>query len=120
MAKGKNSPGVSGFLGLMRTIADQAQDRSLVLDFGEIQQDASLLCHTYPVPIPKEGYLILRHLTYPDSEQAATSVSEGHSHTVSLVRGKDQHLKPGDSVLVGWVGNDPVVLGVLSDAEELF
>ena len=71
------------------------------------------------MPIPKAGYLILRHLTYPDSEQAATSVSEGHSHTVSLVRGKDQHLKPGTACW--WAGgNDPVVLGVLSDAEELF
>lgn len=35
----------------------------LVLDFGVIQDDYSLLTNTFPVPIPKSDYMVCRHLT---------------------------------------------------------
>lgn len=39
-------------------------ESSLVLDFGEIKDDESLLTNTFPIPIPKGDYHVLRSLTY--------------------------------------------------------
>lgn len=39
-------------------------ESSLVLDFGEIKDDESLLTNTFPIPIPKGEYHVLRSLTY--------------------------------------------------------
>lgn len=39
-------------------------ESSLVLDFGEIKDDESLVTNTFPIPIPKGDYHVLRSLTY--------------------------------------------------------
>lgn len=39
-------------------------ESSLVLDFGEIKDDESLVTNTFPIPIPKGDYHVLRQLTY--------------------------------------------------------
>lgn len=36
---------------------------ALVLDFGVIQADYSLLTNTYPIPIPKSDYMVCRQVT---------------------------------------------------------
>ena len=55
----------------------------LLLDFGDIQSDYSLLTNTYPIPIPQTDYLVLRQLTLGDtgSVMASTSESGEHRHT---------------------------------------
>lgn len=62
-------------------------DSSLVLDFGVIQNDYSLLTNTYPIPIPKADYLVLRQLTLGNTgawltqTQSAGKAGDGtHSH----------------------------------------
>lgn len=102
----------------------------LILDFGEIQGDHSLLTNTFPVPIPKSDYLVLKHLVqdggstlttssggdhqHQESEGGWTKGAGGHSHTVTLPAGNS--LQVGDRVLVAWVQHDAVVVGVIMPA----
>ena len=65
----------------------EGANSDLVLDFGVIQSDYSLLTNTYPIPIPKSDYLVLRQLTlgntgaYLTSTVGAGKVGDGtHSH----------------------------------------
>lgn len=118
MAENKGSPGLSKFA---RVISKRAQDvagkaeRDLVLDFGSIQKDMSLLTNTFPLPIPRKEYHVCRHvggLKYDISggvHGGHTSGSGGHEHTA-----KPPQIKPGDRVLVAWVQNEAVVIDVVS------
>lgn len=47
-----------------RIVKHMEGESSLVLDFGEIKDDESLVTNTFPIPIPKGDYHVLRHLTY--------------------------------------------------------
>ena len=65
MNPAEGNPGINR---LARTIQGQMkrnQDATsaLVLDFGTIQADYSLLTNTYPIPIPKGDYMVCRQLT---------------------------------------------------------
>lgn len=59
MAENKGSPGLSK---LARVISQRAEnvagkaERDLVLDFGSIKGDMSLLTNTFPIPIPRSDY----------------------------------------------------------------
>ncbi|MCD8308883.1 MAG: hypothetical protein LUD19_03430 [Clostridia bacterium] len=63
----------------------------LVLDFGVIQDDYSLLTNTYPIPIPKTDYLVLRQLTLGETGAVLTNTStkEAHEHTGSGTHSHD-------------------------------
>lgn len=56
MAENKGSPGMNK---LARVISQRAErvagkaERDLILDFGSIQKDMSLLTNTFPIPIPR-------------------------------------------------------------------
>lgn len=69
-------------------------DSSLLLDFGVIQNDYSLLTNTYPIPIPKADYLVLRQLTLGNTgawltqTQGVGKAGDGtHSHGESGTHG---------------------------------
>ena len=47
-----------------RIVKHMEGESSLVLDFGEIKDDESLVTNTFPIPIPKGDYHVLRHLPY--------------------------------------------------------
>ena len=99
---------------LARAIQKRVQDLNnpdLTLDFGGIQSDFSLKTNTFPIPIPKSDYLVLLH-TYCDIGATVTSDNQ-------LKIGKQLSIKPGDRVLVAWVGNDAVVIDVLVPAAEV-
>lgn len=74
---------------------------ALVLDFGTIQADMSLLTDTFPVPIPRSDYLVCRHLTLGGTGSAlgGTDVSGVHTH-----EGGDHRHDGGDHG--GHVGGD--------------
>lgn len=63
MAENKGSPGLSK---LARVISQRAEnvagkaERDLVLDFGSIKGDMSLLTNTFPIPIPRSDYHVCR------------------------------------------------------------
>ena len=119
---------------------------SLVLDFGEIQKDYSLLTNTYPIPIPKADDLVLEDLTLGETGTKLTTTTQNgahthgnngshgghvggdgshehessgtHSHTV-LIPEKLRWLKPGDRVLVAWVQHDAIVVGRVRPATDI-
>lgn len=122
MSKGDNSPGVSKLAGVLSDMMQRAQDGSLIIDFGVIQADKTLLTNSYPIAIPKSDYLICRHLKSRTVKATTSSRSVGdhgsHSHTVEL--DTQQPLKAGDRVLVVWVQNDAVVVDVILSADNVF
>lgn len=70
---------------LAKVINGRVQDSqkaydNLVLDFGRIQQDYSLLTNTYPIPIPKSDYLVLRQLTLGSEGSLLTVTTESGTH----------------------------------------
>jgi len=84
--------GINKLANIMRQRMQREREAygSLVLDFGVIQDDYSLITNTYPVPIPKADYLVLRQLTLGDTGEVLTKTqSPGyprdgtHSHTGS-------------------------------------
>lgn len=77
----------------------------LLLDFGSIQTDGSLVADTFPVPIPKSDYSVCRLLA------GLPVATEDHSFQGSLPK-----LRPGDRVLVAWVQQEPVVVDVVKKA----
>lgn len=118
MSKGKNSPNASRLAGIMAGLGAQGNDSSGILDFGEIGSDKSLICNSFPIPIPKGDYLICKRLTggtYTSSESGAPDDTVPHTHTVTL-----PGLAVGDRVLVAWVGNDAVVIDVIINADTYF
>lgn len=89
----------------------------LFLDFGSIQSDMSLLCNTYPIPIPQTDYTICRQLSLgkTQSDLTTTSNQEEHTHKV-LVPDLMRQLQAGDRVLVAWVQNEAVVVDIILPA----
>ncbi|MCI8418843.1 MAG: hypothetical protein HFI33_15330 [Lachnospiraceae bacterium] len=100
----------------------------LVLDFGEILPDGSLVTNTFPVPVPKGDYSVLRSLTLGMVDDVLTTTSlkeddgehdghlEGtgsHSHSILLPE-KMRSVRPGDRVLVAWVQNEAVVVDIVT------
>lgn len=119
---------------------------SLVLDFGEIQKDYSLLTNTYPIPIPKADYLVLEDLTLGETGTKLTTTTQNGAHTHgnngshgghdggdgshehessgnhshnALIPEKLRWLKPGDRVLVAWVQHDAIVVGRVRPATDI-
>ena len=130
MSQGDNTPGMSKFAGVIDSMIEKRKDKALLLDFGVIQGDLSLMTNTFPLPIPKKDYLCCRHLrAVPEKDQWATKEAGYHAHPgcEGSPAGAHTHkfqphevLKKGDRVLVAWVQNDPVVIDVLVHADEVF
>lgn len=117
MSRGDNSPGISRLAGVFQTLAGKQVPKDLLLDFGVIQQDGSLLTNTYPINIPKEDYQVCRHLKRRTLSTDSRSVGDHGSHSHSYEQ--REWLKKGDRVLVAWVQNDAVVVDVLVQATEV-
>lgn len=89
MSKGDNSPGMSKLAGVIKDIAKGEKESSLLIDFGVIQEDGSLLTNTYPIPIPATDYLVCRGVALPNREvvntSTTTATNKSHSHKVESV-----------------------------------
>lgn len=112
-------PGTSRLASVLSNRIKKENESPLVLDFGEIQANGSLMTNTFPVPIPKGDYSVCRHvgsLKFTISEgghmghegQTEEYHTGEHTHTV-----KPPSIKPGDRVLVAWVQNEAVVVDVI-------
>jgi len=91
----------------------------LVLDFGSIQPNGSLLTNTFPQEIPKGQYTLCRHLTYGKQGETLTWVKK-LNHALSdpeisdaIIPEKMRSLLPGDRVLVAWVQDEAVVIDII-------
>lgn len=117
MSKGNNSPGLSHLAAVLKAFNEKRQDNSLIIDFGSIESDGSLLTNTFTASIPKSDYVVCRHLQKFEETTESRSVGDhgSHTHKVEITR----PLKTGDRVLVAWVQNDPVVIDVIVQADSI-
>lgn len=112
-------PGTQKLASVLSERMKREGESPLVLDFGEIQGNYSLLTNTFPVPIPKGEYSVCRlvgGLAYKTDKgghaghenQTETHNTGAHEHVL-----KPPVLKPGDRVLVAWVQNEACVIDVI-------
>ena len=85
----------------------------LVLDFGEIQANESLITNTFPTSIPKGEYSILRSLTLGKKVDYLTCTSEKPPLHTIVIPEKMRSIVPGDRVLVAWVQSEAVVIDIV-------
>lgn len=108
--------GHQGISKLARVLCARMKKESespLVLDFGEIQANGSLVTNTFPVPIPKGDYSLCRQLTLGKAgEGLICTAEEPPRHTV-IVPDKMQSVSAGNRVLVAWVQNEAVVVDII-------
>lgn len=146
MNPSSGNPGINKLGKVLQQRMRETNASPLMLDFGVIQQDYSLLTNTYPIPIPKTDYLVCRNVTHnPNIPLTQTKIGQGqHPHGPSgghsQYEGSGEHshpntegahahdvvlpdtmqwLKPGDRVLVAWVQNDAVVIDVVLPATKI-
>jgi len=112
-------PGTARLASVLSSRMKRENEVPLVVDFGEIQVNYSLVTNTFPVPIPKGDYSVCRHvgsLSFEvlegehDGHEGQTNIHNngGHKHTV-----KPPSIQPGDRVLVAWVQNEAVVVDII-------
>lgn len=112
-------PGTARLASVLSSRMKRENESPLLLDFGEIQENYSLMTNTFPVPIPKGDYSVCRHvgsISFEISggehagheEQTNTHNNGGHKHTV-----KPPSIQPGDRVLVAWVQSEAVVVDII-------
>lgn len=141
MNPSSGNPGINKLGRVLQQRMKEVNASPLVLDFGVIQGDYSLLTNTYPIPIPKKDYLVCRQLTlgetgskltvtatdgshdvysdpYPEPIYSHIGIGVNHAHNV-LIPEKMRWLKPGDRVLVAWVQNDAVVIDIILPATKI-
>ena len=85
----------------------------LVLDFGEIQANGSLVTDTFPEPIPKGDYSVCRQLTLGMAGEKLTVTEEKPPLHTIVVPEKMQSIGAGDRVLVAWVQSEAVVIDII-------
>lgn len=78
----------------IQEITKKAPERTI--DFGEIKSDYSLVTDSYPIPIPRGDWSVVKQLR----------TETGNGQTVEV--------RPGMRVVVIWVGNEAVVIGELT------
>lgn len=117
-------PGTSKLAAVLCQRMKKENESPLVLDFGEVQANYSLVTNTFPVPIPKGDYSICRRLTMGAVDSRLTTTANdgrhdghaggdgAHSHVVRLPE-KMRGVKPGDRVLVAWVHSEAVVIDII-------
>lgn len=116
----KGTPGINSLAGILSGRMKQENKSAEVLDFGKINPDYSLQTNTFPIPIPKTDYTVLRCAAYGEADAVIGETSEesspgSHKHDVLLPKNM-KSICPGDSVLVAWVGNDAVVIDIILPA----
>ena len=76
---------MKGFQHLGSVIRQEVQNgikSPLVLDFGVIQEDYSLLTNTYPIPIPIEDYSICRGVSWNPAKPMTMTWWQGEDPVV--------------------------------------
>lgn len=114
---------MNGVNKLANTIQERMRDMNdtpPVLDFGTIQGDFSLLTNTFPLPIPQSDYMVCRSVALGKADDIITKTKIAAVHTHDVFTGENlRWLKPGDRVLVAWVGDDPCVVDLIFPASRI-
>lgn len=88
MNPAEGNPGINSLARAIQGHIRRNQDAesALLLDFGVIQDDYSLLTNTYPIPIPKKDYMVCRQLTLgPTNDILAKTQDIGLPHSGSHI-----------------------------------
>lgn len=93
-----NNEGVNMLARVMQERMRKVSSTPDPVEFGEIQGDYSLMTNQFPIPIPRSDYFVGRQLT---------------------LLAEPLRPKPGDHVIVVWIGADPVVVDVIVPATEV-
>lgn len=120
-------PGTAKLAAVLSRRMKREKESPLILDFGEIQANDSLVTNTFPVPIPRGDYSVCRSINgyvlgtsesswsgHLQEDKHIYSDSSGiplHSHDVPMPK-----LKPGDRVLVAWVQSEAVVVDIIESS----
>lgn len=56
----ESNEGMNKLAGVLQKRTKQIADKPSVIDVGEIQEDLSLLCNKFPLPIPQSDYMVCR------------------------------------------------------------
>lgn len=119
--------GINKLAGVMQGRMKNMADKPAALDIGQIGSDMSLTTNQFPKPIPRTDYLVCRQLTLGATGGKLTETKtqgkhEGHlagdgshDHEIKIPE-KMRSIKPGDRVLVAWVGDDAVVVDIILPA----
>ncbi len=120
----KENPGINKLANILSTRMKKENESPLVMDFGRIQENGSLLTNTFPCPIPIGDYSICRQLTLGSTNESLAEIADGgehgghldgngtHGHIIEIPE-KMRSIKPGDRVLVAWVQNEAVVIDII-------
>lgn len=111
----ESNPGTNKLANVLTGRMRKENESPLVLDFGEIQKDESLVTNTFPKPVPKGDYSILRQLTLGGTGEELTITrndASDHIHSV-VIPEKMRRVAAGDRVLVAWVQNEAVVVDLV-------
>lgn len=109
-------PGTARLASVLSSRMKRENEVPLVVDFGEIQANHSLITNAFPIPIPKGDYSVCRHV---GSLKFTISEGEHDGHEGQINTGEHMHtvkspsIQPGDRVLVAWVQNEAVVVDII-------
>lgn len=113
-----SNPGTAKLANVLSRRMKSETSAPFCLDFGSIGPDFSLTTNTFPLPIPRKDYTLCRHVagmavTINGGEHGGHENGNGnHDHSILVPA-----VKPGDRVLVAWVGTEAVVIDVILMAE---
>lgn len=102
----QGNQGAERLVSAIRRIAGGQIPEDRKMDFGTIRPDYSLLTDTFPVPIPRGEWSALKYMLEEGGGNSAIPEVEQIKERLAL--------RPGDRVMVYWVGNEAVVAGVLT------
>lgn len=132
MKQQNGHPGISSLAGVIDGRIGSGLEQPLLIDFAIINTDWSLKTNTYEPTIPAGEWLVLEQLTFnPTLPMTQTYEDQGehsqpdagmggaHVHDVKLPK-KLYQVRPGDRVVVAWIGGDCVVLGRFISSLKLF
>lgn len=106
-------PGTAKLASVLCQRMKKENETPLILDFGEIQANGSLMTNTFPIPIPKGDYSVCRQLTLGDVGEVLTSTNEIQPEHEIIIPEKMRSVEAGDRVLVAWVQNEAVVVDII-------
>lgn len=107
--------GIARLASVMSQRMKKESESPMVLDFGDIQKNYSLITDTFPVPIPKGDYSVCRHV----GSLSLSASGGGHAGHEGYHTGEHMHtvklpsVRPGDRVLVAWVQSEAVVIDIV-------
>lgn len=128
MESTNGNEGINKLASILQGRMHETGKKPQAIDFGEIQGDMSLLTNQFRQPIPQGDYMVCRQLTLGPKDDKLTTTpqekdGEHKNHTAGEDYGKHLHdvvipekmrsIKPGDRVLVAWVGDDACVIDII-------